>query len=47
MEFKKRVKKDNTGVYNVDNRCIVHFNFPFYFPFNFILYQFIEVPLIV
>ena len=47
MELKKRVKKDNTGVYNVANKCIVHFNFPFNFPFNFILYQFIEVPLIV
>ena len=35
---------DNRYVYNIVAKCFVLFNYPFNFHFNFILYQFIEVP---
>ena len=44
MEVKKGVNMDNRYVYNIVAKCFVLFNSPFNFHFNFILYQFIEVP---
>ena len=44
---KKEVKMDNRYVYNIVAKCFVLFNFPFNYHFNFILYQFIEVPYII